>query len=508
MAMRNAPRVWLVGAGPGDPGLLTLRAAEILQSADVLLYDALVSDAILALVPQRCERVFVGKRGGEHAMPQFKIEALMVREASHGKRVVRLKGGDPFVFGRGAEEAQTLRAAGITFEVVPGISSALAAPAYAGIPVTHRDCNSAFTVATGREDPAKHVTALDWAKLADSHRTLVFLMASSNLEEIARRLIAHELAGSTPAAVVTDGTRPTQRTCVGTLATIADDAKRASIGAPAVLVIGDVVRLRDDLRWFDSTPLFGKRVLVTRPAEQAAEFARALAARGAEAILTPTITIEPPDDVRAAHRCVDELHTYAWVVFTSSNGVDAFFDRLASLDADARYFGKVKVAAIGEKTAERLERYGVRPDIVPAEFISEEIARALIEAAHPGDRILVYRAAEARDILPAMLADAGLNPTVVAAYRTALAHDAQFAEKVARADVLTFTSASTVRGFSEQFESAARAAEIARAKTVACIGPITAEAAREAGLRVDVIAQRFSTAGLIDALEAHFATSS
>jgi uroporphyrinogen III methyltransferase / synthase len=507
MPTSNArPSVSLVGAGPGDPGLLTLRAAEILRTAEVLLYDALVDDAILALVPNSCERIFVGKRGGDHAMPQREIEALMVSVAASGRHVVRLKGGDPFVFGRGAEEAQALRAAGIAFEIVPGVSSALAAPAYAGIPMTHREHNPAFTVATGHEDPSKPDSTLDWGKLADPHRTLVFLMAAGNLGEIARRLIADGLSASTPAAVVQDGTRPTQRTAVGTLATIGDDVKRAGIGAPAVVVVGDVVKLREQLRWFDDLPLFGKRVLVTRPENQAVAFAKALRARGAEPILAPTIAIGPPDDVRAAHRCVDDLQAYAWIVFTSRNGVDAFFDRLEQLNADARYVGAVKVAAIGSQTAERLERYGVRPDVVPDTFISEEIARALIDAAHAGDRVLVYRAQEARDVLPRMLAGAGLRPTVVAAYRTTFPHDAAYAEKTARADVLTFTSASTVRGFAELLGGSARAADISRGKIVACIGPIAAEAAREAGLTVDVVAKTFTTGGLTDALEAHYAS--
>ncbi|MGA8532528.1 MAG: uroporphyrinogen-III C-methyltransferase [Candidatus Tumulicola sp.] len=496
----------MVGAGPGDPGLLTLRGADALRTADVLLYDALVSDGVLALTPPACERVYVGKRGGDHAMPQAEIEARMVSEAARGKRVVRLKGGDPFVFGRGAEEAQALRAAGVAFDVVPGISSALAAPAYAGIPLTHREHNSAFTVATGHEDPSKTASALDWAKLAD-RQTLVFLMASGNLDAIAESLIAHGLPAATPAAVVQDGTRPTQRTCTGTVGTIAEDTRRARIGAPAVVVIGDVVRLREHLRWFDVMPLFGKRVLVTRAADQSGEFGQALAARGAAPILAPTIAIEPPDDLLAARRCIDELRAYAWVVFTSANGVDAFFDRLASLDADARYLGSIKVAAIGEKTAERLRRCGVRPDIVPAEFISEEIARALIEAAHRGDRVLVYRAQDARDILPQMLADAGLEPVVVAAYRTVSIRDDRFGEKVVAADVLTFTSASTVHGYVAQFAGGALATEAARGKTVACIGPITAQAAREAGLSVDVIAETFTTGGLLDALDAHFAAA-
>jgi uroporphyrinogen III methyltransferase/synthase len=505
MSTNNQPgTVYLVGAGPGDPGLLTLRAAELLRSAAVLLYDALASDAIVALAPPACERIFVGKRGGNHAMPQEEIEALAIRKAREGKHVVRLKGGDPFVFGRGGEEAQSLRAAGIPFEVVPGISSAVAAPAYAGIPLTHRSHNTAFTVATGHEDPAKAASTLDWTRLADPHRTLVLLMAIANLREIAAQLVAHGLDSDTPVAVIQNGTRPTQRTVVGTLATIAGDVAAAGIGAPAIAVIGEVVRLRDEIAWFDSGALFGKRVLITRAAHQADAFARELYARGVEPILAASIAIEPPDDPRPANRAVDELASYAWIVFASQNSVDAFFDRLSSLDADARYLRTTKVAAIGSKTAERLRERGVRADLVPAEFVSEEIGRALIEAAKRGDRVLVYRAQEARDVLPEMLEEAGLGVTTVAAYKTRFVHDPAFAEKVARADVLAFTSASTVRGFAGAFGSDADAADAARGKAVACIGPITAEAARACGLHVDVIADVFTTTGLLDALEAHF----
>jgi uroporphyrinogen III methyltransferase / synthase len=498
-------KVFLVGAGPGDPGLLTLRAADALRGAEVLLYDALASDAVLAFVPPDCLRVFVGKRGGDHAMEQREIEALMVREAREGKRVVRLKGGDPFVFGRGGEEAQALHAARVAFEIVPGISSAIAAPAYAGIPVTHRDHNVAFTVATGHEDPTKPSSTLDWAKLADPHRTLVLLMATGNLRAICERLIAEGLDPHTPVAVVADGTRPTQRTAIATLATIAHDVEIAGIGAPAVAIVGDVVRLRDQIRWFDSSALFGKRVLITRPAHQGEAFARDLYARGVEPVLAPTISIGPPDDPRPAHRAIDELARYAWIVFTSRNGVDAFFDRLAALDTDARYLARAKVAAIGSKTAERLAHFGVRADLVPATFVSEEIGRALIETAHRGDRVLLYRAQEARDVLPQMLEDAGLVPTAVAAYKTVFAEGDGFAERVAGADVLTFTSASTVRGFAALLGGHAAAVEAARGKAVACIGPITSDAAEEIGLHVDVIANVFTADGLLDALEAHFA---
>ena len=501
----NSGRVVLVGAGPGDPGLLTLRAAQALASADVLLYDALASDPIVALAPMNCERVYVGKRGGAHEMPQTQIEELMIARAREGHIVVRLKGGDPFVFGRGGEEAQALHAAGIPFEIVPGVSSAIAAPAYAGIPVTHREINPVLTIATGHEDPTKAQSTIDWSKLADPHRTLVLLMAMGNLTNISARLIEHGLSANTPAAVIADGTRPTQRTVTGTLETIANEVQRAGLAAPAIVVIGEVVALRENLRWFDRMPLFGKRVLITRPAQQAQEFARALYARGVEPILASTIAIVPPDDVAAAHRAIDDLSSYRWVVFSSQNGVDAFFDRLAALDSDARYIGATKVAAIGSKTAERLREFGVRADLVPAAFVSEEIGRALMQATHTGDRILIYRAQEARDVLPQMLEDAGRAPTVVAAYKTIFDVDPEFAQKVRRADVLTFTSASTVRGYVELLGGAPAAREAARNKLIACIGPITAEAADESGLHVDVVADVFTTDGLLDALEAHLA---
>jgi uroporphyrinogen III methyltransferase / synthase len=501
-------RVYLVGAGPGDPGLLTLRAAELLRSADVLLYDALASDAIVALAPAGCERIFVGKRGGDHAMAQEAIEALAIANARDGRRVIRLKGGDPFVFGRGGEEAEALRAAGIPFEVVPGISSALAAPAYAGIPVTHREQAASFTVLTGHEDPSKATSSLHWEKLADPDRTLVMLMAVANLREIAQRLIASGLSTATPVAVVQDGTRPTQRTVVGTLETIADDAAGAKIAAPAVVVVGGVVELRERLRWFDTGGLFGKRVAITRTGEQSAAFARALLERGAEPIAAPAIALEAPDDPSAASRAIDALTSFAWLIFTSQNGVDAFFARLHERSADARAIGSAKVAAIGERTAERLRHYGIRADLVPSEFIGEAVARAVIERSNRGDRMLVYRAQEARDVLPRMLEEAGLIVTIAAAYKTVVPTDAEFRAKISRADVLTFTSASTVRGFAALLGGEEAAARAARGKCVACIGPITAATASEIGLQVDVVANRYTTAGLLETLEEHFARKS
>jgi uroporphyrinogen III methyltransferase/synthase len=497
-------RVHLVGAGPGDPGLLTLRAAELLRGAEVLLYDALVSDSILALAPSRCERIFVGKRRGMQAMPQDAIARLMIEKAQDGKSVVRLKGGDPFIFGRGGEEGQALRAAGVDFDVAPGVSSALAAPAYAGIPLTHREFAAAFTVITGHEDPTKPASTLDWAKLADPARTLVLMMATASLGEIARQLMTHGLSGDTPVAVVQDGTRPTQRTITGTLHGIAEAAARMKVGSPAVVVVGEVVRLREELRWFDVGPLFGKRVLITRMGHQSSGFARALLERGAEPIVGPTIDIQPADEPRAADEVLDALPSFAWIVFTSQNGVDAFFERLSARNADARAIGNARVAAIGEPTAQRLREHGICPDLVPSDFIGEAVARLIIATSHPGDRVLVYRAAEARDVLPRMLEESGRHPTVVAAYKTVVARDAEFQEKVARANVLTFTSASTVRGFVALLTERLAPAAAAREKCVACIGPITAAAARDAGLHVDVVASTYTTQGLLDALESYF----
>jgi uroporphyrinogen III methyltransferase / synthase len=504
MRPNNAGKTFLVGAGPGDPGLLTLRGAQVVAAADVLLYDALVSPTIVDSAPPHCERIFVGKRAGAHSMAQGEIEALMIERARAGKQVVRLKGGDPFVFGRGGEEAQALAEAGVRFEIVSGVTSAIAAPACAGIPVTHRAYSAAFTVATGHEDPEKTVSSLDWSTLTAANHTLVVLMASRKLAEIAHALVMHGMPPSTPAAVVQNGTLPDQRTAVGTLATIADDAARARIAAPAVFVVGGVVAMRERIAWFDRRPLFGKHVLLTRPAAQTGELAGTLRARGAEIIAAPTIALEPPDDPVRAHRAIDELDRYHWIVFTSRNGVDVFFERLASLDADARFIGRTKVAAIGSATAERLRGYGVRADLVPAQYVGEELARSLIEAARHGERVLIFRAQEARDVLANMLVEAGLDTTVVAAYKTITTADAQFPKKVKRADAVVFTSGSTVAGFVGLLGGEANAAAAARGKTIACIGPITAQAALDAGLAVDVVAGVYNAEGVADALEAHF----
>jgi uroporphyrinogen III methyltransferase / synthase len=484
-------RVSLVGAGPGDPGLLTLKGKRAIESAGALVYDYLAAEPIVALASADCERIYVGKRAKHHTLTQDEITALLIRLAGEGKHVVRLKGGDPFVFGRGGEEAQALAAAGIPFEIIPGITSGIAAPAYAGIPLTHRDYNTAVTFVTGHEDPEKTISSLDWNKLADPHHALVLYMAMGNLGSIAGALIEHGLAPETPVAIIREGTKPAQETLVATLETV------APLPAPAIVVVGDIVRLREELRWFDRSPLFGKRVLVTRPAGDDAEFAARLWENGAEPVLAPLLRIVPPQDTAAAARAVDGVRHYRWVVFSSRNGVDAFFAELRRIERDARHLADTKVAAIGPKTAGALALRGIRADFVPLRYVSEEIADGLLEHSARGDRILLFRAQEARDVVPDALRAAGRHVDVVAAYRALQADVPDLGAKVASCDILTFTSAGTVRSFAAQVPDAAQAA---RGKIVACIGPITAEAAREIGVQVAIVAEEFTTEGLLEAL--------
>lgn len=491
-------RVVLVGAGPGDPGLLTLKAKRAIEGADVLVYDYLAADPIVAMAPPDCERIYAGKKAGAHTLAQEEITALLIRLAREGKRVVRLKGGDPFVFGRGGEEAQELSAAGIEFEIVPGITSGIAAPAYAGIPVTHRDHNTAVTFATGHEDPVKALSTLDFSKLADPHQTLVLYMAMGNLAGIVTELIAHGLAPTTPIAIVREGTKPSQQTLVATLATVVAEVERTKFAAPAIVIVGDVVGLRDEIRWFDRSPLFGKRVLVTRPAGQDAALAARLWELGAEPVLAPLLAIEPPANAAPVIEAVGGARGYAWIVFSSRNGVEKFFGELTRTDRDARHLADVRIAAIGPKTAEALAQRGIRVDFVPKRYVSEEVAEGLLARTKPGDRVLLFRAQEARDITPDALTRAGRRVDVVAAYRALPAPVENFAQKVASCDVLTFTSAGTVRSFAAQLGG--DAASATRGKTVACIGPVTAAAAREAGIEVAILADEFTADGLVDAL--------
>jgi uroporphyrinogen III methyltransferase/synthase len=492
-------KVWLVGAGPGDPGLLTLKGARALARCDVLVYDYLASSAIVDLAPPDCEKIYVGKKAGAHSVSQDEITQLIVKLGLAGRNVVRLKGGDVFVFARGGEEAQALRAAGIPFEIVPGITSALAAPAYAGIPVTHRGHNTSFSISSGHENPAKVRSSLDYAKLANPDQTIIFLMAMANLAAIIDELRKNGLPGDKPVAIVRDGTKPTQETLVATLDTIVAEVERTRFAAPAVVVIGDVVNEREPIRWFDTGPLFGKRVLITRPAGGADDFSARLWELGAEPIVAPTIAIGPPDDPEPARAAVGGVRAYAWVIFTSRNGVEAFFDLLTERGRDVRAFGDTKVAAIGPKTAEALSARGLRVDFIPAKFVNEAVAGGLLERTVAGDSLLLFRAQEARDVVPDALRAAGRRVDDVAAYKTRTVVDHELAEKAAGADILTFTSASTVAGFVANVPDAGRACA---EKIVACIGPVTAAAARDAGLHVDVVPGTFTVDGLVRALDA------
>jgi uroporphyrinogen III methyltransferase/synthase len=492
-------KVWLVGAGPGDPGLLTLKAARALAQCDTLVYDYLASPAIVSLAPPDCEKIYVGKKAGAHTLTQDEITALIVTLGLAGKNVVRLKGGDVFVFARGGEEAQALAEAGVPFEIVPGITSAIAAPAYAGIPVTHRDHNTSFTIATGHEDPTKGYSSLDFAKLANPKATTIFLMAMGNLAAIIAKLKEHGLPGETPIGIVHEGTKPTQEVLTATIDTVIAEVARTRIGAPAIVVIGDVVKEREHIRWFDAQPLFGKRVLVTRPAHQADDFAQRLWEVGAEPLVAPTIAIGPPDDPQPARDAVARVREYDWVVFTSRNGVEAFFDTLGELGRDVRAFGDVKIAAIGPKTAEGLANRGIRVDLIPPTFVNEAVAEELLARTDRGTRVLIYRAQEAREVLQDSLREHGRVVDVVAAYRTRYVTDSGVADAAARAHIVTFTSSSTVEGF---LHAVPDGAGVLADKIVACIGPITARTARDAGIRVDVTADEFTVDGLLRALGA------
>jgi len=478
--------VWLVGAGPGDPGLLTLRGAEVLRAAEVVVHDRLANPALLDLAPPDALRISVGKAPGNVEMDQDGINAVLVEHGASGKRVVRLKGGDPFVFGRGGEEAEALMAAGVAFEVVPGITSAIAAAAYGGIPVTHRGLSTHVTIVTGHEDPAKGRTDVDWEALARAGGTLVILMGASRLGDIADRLIAGGRAPATPVAAVRNGTRADQRTVRATLATIAD----AGVRAPSAIVVGAVAAL--DLAWFENRPLFGRRIVVTRAREQASELRLQLEALGAEVLELPAIRVEPVDFVLPA------LGGYSWLVFTSANGVRAFFERgLDAAGLDARALGGLRLAAIGPGTAAALEARGLRPDLVPDRFVAESLLEGFPAPATPGERVLLARAEQARDVLPEGLGERGYVVDVLPVYRTVPAEpDPSVVEQIraGKVDALTFTSSSTVTNFVDAIGELTGPQPL-----VVSIGPVTSATARERGLRVDAEADPHTIEGLVEA---------
>ena len=473
---RKQGRVYLVGAGPGDPGLVTVKALECLKQADAVVYDFLVNPGLLAHAAQGAELIYVGKKGSDHTLDQSGINALLVDLANKGRTVVRLKGGDPFIFGRGGEEAEELVRAGIAFEIVPGVSSAVAAPAYAGIPLTHRRFTSSVGFLTGHEDPTKPDSALDWDRIATGLGTLVFLMGVRNLSTITARLIEAGRGPDTPAALVRWGTTPNQATLTGTLADLAEKARALDFQPPAVLVVGEVVTLRDTLNWFETLPLFGRRIMVTRSRTQASRLTGALTALGAEVIECPTISMAPPVDWSEVDRVLDRLADFGWLVLTSPNGVIFLMERLKTRGLDARSLAPVKLAAIGPATAEKLEEYGLRADQVPGEYVGEALSRTLIEQGASKGRVLLLRSDKARQVLPQSLTAAGADVEDVALYRTltpsSLPPEAEQALDQNLLDLVTFTSSSTVINLAGLLGN--RFDKIKDRIAAACIGPITA----------------------------------
>ena len=484
--MKSTGRVYLVGAGPGDPDLITHKGRMLLARADVVLYDHLANEALLDLAPAQAERIYVGKKKSTHSHTQEEICALLINRAQGNKTVVRLKGGDPYIFGRGGEEAEALADAGVAFEVVPGVTSPLGIAAYTGVPLTHRDHTSVVTFVTGH-----HPEAIDWARVGHAE-TLVIYMGLTSMREIARRLMENGRGGATPAMAVRWGTRTRQQTVVGTLGDIADRIEGARMKPPATIVIGEVVGLRDKLSWFEKLPLFGQTVVVTRAAGQAGELSAKLRALGAEAIEMPVIAIEPAADPEALDQAIAELESYDWVIFTSANGVRFFLDRLDGSARDLRAL-RARLCAIGPATGKALEALHLKVDLMPAEFVAESLLVALAKFPLAGKKILLPRAAVARDLIPEELAKRGAQVNVVEAYRTIMPHAPTW--NLEQANWVTFTSSSTVNHF-----VALMGAEALRGVRIASIGPVTSETIRSHGFQVDVQARVYTLDGLVEAL--------
>lgn len=499
-------KVALVGAGPGDPGLLTLRGKALLSSADVVIYDYLANTQLLDFANETAERIYVGKKGGSrNSEHQEKINQLLITAAKAGKAVVRLKGGDPFIFGRGGEEIEALAAESIPFEVVPGVTSAIAVPAYAGIPLTHRKMASSVTIITGHEDPDKTQGHFDWEKLTTGTDTLVFLMAMGNLKTIIQKLILQGKAADTPTALIQWGTYPYQKTVTGTLSTIITVAEAEKIKPPVVMVVGEVVSLRNQLNWFETRPLFGKRILITRAKAQASTFTDQLSAFGAETIVFPTLEIVPPPDWTLLDAAIADIESYDVLIFTSVNGVSFFRKRLRALRKDLRLLKGIFICAIGPGTAEVIEEWDLRVDLIPSEFTAEGLLKMLIARGVKGKRFLIPRALEAREILPESLRELGGVVDVVPAYQalrpTYAPSDLEKIFGQRKIDLLTFASASTLRHFVEIVGKERMAGQL-KESTLACIGPVTAAAATTLGLKVSIMPKDYTfpalTAAIVD----------
>lgn len=510
--MIAAATVYLVGAGPGDPGLLTLRAKELLERATCVVYDYLASDASIAFAHPAAETIFVGKKGFSDHVTQEEINACLIDAAQRhaGGLVVRLKGGDPYVFGRGGEEGIALRNAHIPFEVVPGVTAAVAACAYAGIPVTHRGVASSVALVTGHETPDKDAPSINWDYLAQGVDTLCFYMGIRDLDQIATKLIAAGRSASTPVALVRWGTTPAQEVLVGTLDTIVQRVQEANFQAPAIIVVGNVVELREQLSWFENRPLFGRTIVVTRTREQASALTEQLQARGANVVEFPTIEVVPSALTGATEQTLRGLSAYHWVVFTSANGVSATFEQLAQLGLDARAFAGTKVAAIGPATAEALRAFGITADLVPEKYIAESVAEALlVQGVGKGCKVCILRAATARDVLPNLLTEAGAAVDVVAVYSTEVPQSGEQAAKVAALlregsiDAVTFTASSTVRNFctlmQDQLQDGQSIANLMDRAQAISIGSVTSQTLEDRGIPVAAEASPFTIPGLVEA---------
>ena len=504
--MAKPGTVYLVGAGPGDPGLLTVRAGELLSRADLVLYDALCNPALLAQAPAGAETIYVGKRSAEHAIPQEELNQLLVEKANEGKMIVRLKGGDPFVFGRGGEEAQELAAAGVPFEIVPGISSSVAAPAYAGIPVTHRDHCSSYTIITGHERPEKGgESAIDWANLAGHPGTKIVLMGVERLPQIAKQLIDHGMAGDTPVALVRWGTTGRHETLTGQLDSIGEAIQKAGFKAPAVTIIGTVVNLRKELSWFEQRPLLGQRIVVTRTRQQASALSARLTELGGDVLEIPTIKIEAPEDKERLKDGMLGLGTYKWLVFTSPNGVDRFFDYFFKAFDDLRDLGGCRIAAIGPATAAKLKALHLKVDLMPGEYTAVGVARAFAENGEfsiENENIALFRAQEANPDLPVELEKLNAIVDDIPVYKT-VPETEDRTGAVARmegdgAQWITFTSSSTVENFDARF-GLVKTLETHSMQAIS-IGPETTKTLKALGVKPAAEADPHTIPGVVEAL--------
>ncbi len=494
--------VYLVGAGPGDPGLFTIKGKELLERAEVVVYDRLVGQEIIAWTNPQAELIYVGKESSHHTLNQDEINALLAEKAGQGKMVVRLKGGDPFVFGRGGEEALYVRERGFDFAVVPGISSAIAVPAYAGIPVTHRDATSSFAVITGHEKPGKEVSSINWELISTGIGTLVFLMGVENLEYIVNNLMKNGRSPDTPVALIRRGTMPDQEVVSGRLNDIVARVREVGLKPPAIIVVGETVELRQELGWWEKGPLWGKRIMVTRSRQQASVLVKKIKELGGQAIEFPTIEIAEEENLNKLYEAFAKIDSYHWIIFTSVNAVDIFFRELKSQGHDIRNLAGIKIGAIGPATSERLQKYGLLVELVPDEYQAEGLVEKLQAMMMPGQRVLLPRARGARDILPVQLGHLGAEVEEILLYQAVVPRDVNvvnFAELLRQPiDYITFTSSSTVTNFVDIVGLQAKVP--GSRMRVACIGPITAEKAREKGLNVDIVASEYTIDGLLQAI--------